>query len=161
MCLFILKIPAFCVRFDAMLLWKMRMDTCKNMFVHTFLKWLVSITDESFVNQADWSKICFQIKYGSVIIVSIQLHNRTGGVMVSVLAFECDRSWIRAPSGQTKDYEIGICCFSTKNSALRSRSKDWLDRNQDNVSKWSDMSMTHGLLFQCSSIIKIQFSMLV
>ena len=32
-------------------------------------------------------------------------------------------------SGQTKDYEIGICCFSTKHAALRRNSKDWLTRN--------------------------------
>jgi hypothetical protein len=50
-------------------------------------------------------------------------------------------------SGQTNDYAIGICCFSAKHAALRSRSKDWLARNQDNVSEWSDMS-TRGLLFQ-------------
>ena len=43
---------------------------------------------------------------------------------------------------------IGICCFSDKQVALRSKSKDWLARNQDNVSEWSDMHMsTHGLLF--------------
>jgi hypothetical protein len=42
--------------------------------------------------------------------------------------------------GQTKDYKIGICCFSTKHAALRSKSKDWLARNQNNVSEWSDMS---------------------
>ena len=30
---------------------------------------------------------------------------------------------------------------------LRIKSKDWLARNQDNVSKWSDMSI-RGLLFQ-------------
>jgi hypothetical protein len=34
-------------------------------------------------------------------------------------------------SGQTKDYEIGICCFSAKHAALRRKSKDWLARNQD------------------------------
>ena len=33
-------------------------------------------------------------------------------------------------SSQTKDYKIGICCFSAKYAALRSKSKDWLDRNQ-------------------------------
>ena len=44
-------------------------------------------------------------------------------------------------SGQTKNYEIGICCFSTKHVALRSKSKDWLARNQDNVSEWGDMSI--------------------
>jgi hypothetical protein len=42
---------------------------------------------------------------------------------------------------QTKDYEIGICCFSAKQAALRRKSKDWLARNQDNVSEWGDMSI--------------------
>jgi hypothetical protein len=50
-------------------------------------------------------------------------------------------------SGQTKDYEIGICCFSAKYAELRRKSKDWLARNQNNVSEWSDIS-TCGLLFQ-------------
>jgi hypothetical protein len=49
--------------------------------------------------------------------------------------------------GQTKDYEIGICCFSAKHAALRKKSKDWLTRNQDNVSEWGDMFI-RGLLFQ-------------
>ena len=40
-------------------------------------------------------------------------------------------------SGQIKDYEIGICCFSAKYEALRRKSKDWLARNQDNVSEWA------------------------
>ena len=48
-------------------------------------------------------------------------------------------------SGQTKDYKIGICCFSTKHAALRSN--DWLAWNQDNVSEWCDMSIRR-LLFQ-------------
>jgi hypothetical protein len=29
--------------------------------------------------------------------------------------------------GQTKDYKIGICCSSNKHTALRNKSKDWLD----------------------------------
>jgi hypothetical protein len=36
---------------------------------------------------------------------------------------------------QPKDYKIGICCFSAKHTALRRKSKDWLARNQDNVSE--------------------------
>jgi len=48
-------------------------------------------------------------------------------------------------SGQSKDYKIGICCFSAKHAELRNKSKDWLALNQNNVSKWSDMS-TCGLL---------------
>jgi hypothetical protein len=57
-------------------------------------------------------------------------------------------------SGQTKDYKIGICCFSAKHATLRRKCKDWLTLNQDNVSKWGDMSIC-GLLFQWASIIKI------
>ena len=34
-------------------------------------------------------------------------------------------------SGQTKDYKIGICCFSIKHAVLRTKSKNWLTRNQD------------------------------
>ena len=43
--------------------------------------------------------------------------------------------------GQTKDYEIDICCIPSNHAALRSKNKDWLARNQDNVSKWGDMSI--------------------
>ena len=43
---------------------------------------------------------------------------------------------------QTKNYDIGICCFSAKHAALRRKGKDWLARNQDKLSKWSDMSIT-------------------
>jgi len=48
---------------------------------------------------------------------------------------------------KTKDYKIDICCFSAKPAALRRNTKDWLARNQDNVSEWRDMSIC-GLLFQ-------------
>ena len=62
--------------------------------------------------------------------------NRIGGVMVSVFASSAvDRDRGFDPrSGQTNDYQIGICCFSTKQAALRRKSKDWLAWNQDNVS---------------------------
>ena len=63
-------------------------------------------------------------------------------------------------SGQTKDCIIGIYCFSAKHAALRRKSKDWLARNQNNVSEWSDVS-TLRLLFQLASTIKIQISVLV
>jgi len=60
---------------------------------------------------------------------------------------------------QTKDYEIGICYFSSKHAALRSKSKDWFAGNQDNVSEWGDIS-TRGLLFQWASTIKLQLNVL-
>jgi hypothetical protein len=43
-------------------------------------------------------------------------------------------------SGQIKDCKIYICCFSSKNAVFRSKSKDWLPRNQNKASEWSYMS---------------------
>ena len=67
--------------------------------------------------------------------------------MISVLTSSVVDRGFEPWSGQTKDYNIGICCFSAKHTALRRKSKDWLAQNQDNVSEWSEMSI-HGLLFQ-------------
>ena len=67
--------------------------------------------------------------------------------MVGVLVSSAVDRGFEPRSGQTKDYAIGICCFSAKHVALRRKSKDWLARNQNNVSEWSDMS-TRGLLLQ-------------
>jgi hypothetical protein len=67
--------------------------------------------------------------------------------MINVLASSAVGRGFEPRSGQTKDYKIGICCFSVKHAALRTKSKDLLVRNLDNVSKWSDMSI-HGRLFQ-------------
>ena len=67
--------------------------------------------------------------------------------MASVLASSAEVRGFEPRSGQTKDYEIGICCLSAKHAALRRKSKDGLAQNQDNVSEWGNMSI-HGLLFQ-------------
>jgi hypothetical protein len=61
-------------------------------------------------------------------------YNRFGGVMVTVLAWSAVDRGCESQSGQIKDYKIGICCFSTKHALLRSKSRDWLALNQDNVS---------------------------
>ena len=45
----------------------------------------------------------------------------------------------------SKVFAVGLNGFLY--AALRRKSKDWLPRNQDNGSKWSDIS-TRGLLFQ-------------
>ena len=63
--------------------------------------------------------------------------------MVSMLASSVVDHVLEPQSGQTKDYKIGICCFSANHTALRSKSKDWLARNQNNVSEWSDMSIRY------------------
>ena len=38
--------------------------------------------------------------------------NHIGGVIVSVLASSAVDRGFKPQSGQTKDYKIGICCFS-------------------------------------------------
>ena len=70
----------------------------------------------------------------------MKLGNRIGSVMVSVLASSAIICGCELRSCQTKEYTIGICCFSAKNASLRRKSKDWLARNQNNVSEWSDIS---------------------
>ena len=77
----------------------------------------------------------------------VSLINRISGVNVGTLtsgAVDCE---FEPRSSQTNNYKIGICCFSTKHAALRSKSKDWLARNQNNVFEWSDLSV-RGLLCQ-------------
>ena len=69
-----------------------------------------------------------------------KIGNRIGSIMVSVLTSSAIDCGYEPRSGQTKECKIGICCLSTKNASLRRKSKDWLARNQNNVSKWSDIS---------------------
>jgi hypothetical protein len=49
-----------------------------------------------------------------------------GDVVVSMLASNVVDRGFEPQSGQAKDYEIGICCFSAEHAALRRKSKDWL-----------------------------------
>ena len=73
--------------------------------------------------------------------------NRNGGVMVSIVTSSAVDCEFKPRSGQSKDYKIGICCFSAKHIASRRKNKDRLAWNQDNVSEWGDMSIP-GLLVQ-------------
>ena len=64
--------------------------------------------------------------------------------MVSILTLSLIDRGFEPRSGKTKDYKIGICCFSAKHAVmpvLRRKSKDGLALNQDNVSVWGDMSI--------------------
>ena len=76
-----------------------------------------------------------------------RIFNRIGGVIVNVLASSAVDHGFKPRLGQAKDYKIGIACFSAKHAALKSKSKDWLACNENNVSEWSDMSIRR-LLFQ-------------
>jgi hypothetical protein len=67
--------------------------------------------------------------YGNFLITLwyLQNLNRIGGIMVSVLASSGVDRVFQSWSGQTKDYEIGICCFSVRYAALRrKRQTGWL-----------------------------------
>ena len=46
--------------------------------------------------------------------------------MVNVLASSAVDCGFEPGSGQTKDYKIGMCCFSAKHASLWSMSKDGL-----------------------------------
>jgi len=72
-----------------------------------------------------------------------------------VLASSAVDDVLEPRSGKTNDYKIGVCCFSAKQTTLSGKSKDWLTRNQEKVSEWSDMS-TRGLLLQWATTIQIQ-----
>ena len=85
--------------------------------------------------------------FSSVEMFLLMQCNHIGGVMGSVLASSAVDCVFEPRSGQTKDYKIGICCFFAEHASLMRKSTDWLARNQDNVSKWGNMS-TCSQLFQ-------------
>ena len=78
----------------------------------------------------------------SMLVLSAVDRGFIDGVMVSMLVSSTvDRRF------ETQSGEIGICYFSAKLEALRRKNKEWLTRNQDNMSEWGDMSV-RSLLFQ-------------
>ena len=59
-----------------------------------------------------------------VILIRYQKSvNIIGGIMVSVLISSVVDRGFKLWSSQTKDYSIGICCFSAKHTALRRKKK--------------------------------------
>jgi hypothetical protein len=91
--------------------------TSGNLVFHAFLNYLTSIG----VRQRQLSS-WFCIIPLNLIGTYIYL-NRVGGVMVSVLASSAVDRGFEPWSGQTKDYNIGICCFSANHAALWRKSK--------------------------------------
>jgi hypothetical protein len=64
-----------------------------------------------------------------VIAVLRQLSNcsRIDDVILSVLAGSVVYLGVESLSGQTKDYNNGMCCFYAKHAALRDKTNtDWL-----------------------------------
>ena len=78
--------------------------------------------------------------------IGIHSKNRSTGNVVHRPRSAIDRGF-ESRSDQTKDYEIGMCCFFSKHAVLRRKSKDWLARSQDMCPSVDDMSI-RGLLLQ-------------
>jgi len=74
--------------------------------------------------------------------------NRIGSVMASVLASRAVDRGSEHHSGETKDYEIGICCFFAKHAVLRRKSKVCLAQNQEKLLNWRSTAISHSLLGQ-------------
>ena len=55
------------------------------------------------------------------VVISPKTCNRIGGAMVSSLRSGAVDRGFEPRSGQTKEYKIGICCFSAKHAALRKK----------------------------------------
>ena len=124
--------------------------------VHKLYIFFNKLGDESIWNMFLYCQKKYIYIYLLLCISSLTAHAlviRIGYGSYTYFSFE-------SRSGQTKDYTIGICCFSAKYTALMRKSKGWLARNQDDVSEWGEMSI-RGPLFQWASAIKIQLSVLI
>ena len=84
-------------------------------------------------------------------------HYRIGGLMVSVLVSSAVDRGFESQSGHTKDCKIGICCFSDKHASLRRKRKDWLARNQENVSRWGNMAISGPNTMQIQLSVLVQY----
>ena len=71
--------------------------------------------------------------------------------MVSVLTSSAVDRVFEPRLGQTKDFEIDICCFSSRSTqaSLRSKNRDQLARNQDKVVKKLSNMSTHVVSVMC------------
>ena len=102
-----------------------------------------TLCDLDTANLATKLYVKFLMSPVSIYILLINyLKNCIDGVMIIVHISHAVDHGFETPFGPTKDYRIGTYCFCPKCIALRSKSKDWLARNQD-VLEWIHMS-THG-----------------
>ena len=87
-----------------------------------------------FINIITCAKSSVLAKLEDTFTIALFNVNRIGGVMVSVVASSALYRSFDPWSGPTNDYKIGACNFYAKQAALWRKSKDWLARDQDNVS---------------------------
>jgi hypothetical protein len=88
-------------------------------------------------------------------VVYISITKGLCTLITHIVRLECSRSCVRSPIGSNKRLLNWYWWFSGTDAALRRKIKNWLTRDQDNVSVLGDMS-TRGLFFKWDSTIKIQ-----
>ena len=99
------------------------------------------------------------IYYGTHLYLMLRNHNMSdsGGEMTSVLASSAVACDFEHWPCHTKYDEIGSCCFSAKDAALKCKNKDGMAMRQNNVSKWSNMltvvSVRHTLNIHLNVLI--------
>ena len=59
-----------------------------------------------------------------------------------MVALSAADRWVEFRLGQANDYKIGICFFFAKHAALRRKSKNWVARNHENVSRMEPFQST-------------------
>ena len=74
-----------------------------------------------------WNTAKVDVRHQSI---NLYCANLISGVMVSIVASSGLDRGVKSCSGQTKDYKVGICCFSAKHAALMRKRQDWFARNQ-------------------------------
>jgi beta-glucosidase/6-phospho-beta-glucosidase/beta-galactosidase len=95
----------------------------------------------TFSDYSYWlCRITFVVAWYLSVISIYQCRNRRGGVMVSMFASSMVDRDNEPRSSQLKSYKIGICCFPTKHTPLRSKSKDCLTQSHENVFEQSNMT---------------------
>jgi len=76
-------------------------------------------------------------------------YNHISGAMVYVIVLSVVDRGFKPRSSQTKEMRrVFICCFTAKHASLRGENKDWLVRNQENVSEWSDGCFSELALYK-------------
>ena len=68
-------------------------------------------------------------------------HRTILGKHIGGAHLKCGRWLFRAPYGSNQTIKLVFVASLAKHATLRRKSKDWLDRNHDNVSEWGDMSI--------------------
>ena len=96
------------------------------------------------MRESIWNMNVIEILFNKCYLTKQKLHQWCNGYHAHI---DYLNHGFKSRSAQTKDDQIGIYCFSVKHTALRRMNTDWLAQNQDNVSKWGDMSIC-GLLLQ-------------